>query len=161
MGLLIFIPLLILLWFMLIRPQQKRLREREALIRRVQVGDEVATAGGFIGTVVAFEDDYHDEPARGDDPGSTAEIVVLGLAPGVEVRILRRSVVQIRSEAEAPHHPADSEELEVAHSGDFDDTDDADDAEVDVPGDGDPDPEAGHEPTEGDLAGHPGESETP
>ncbi len=99
MGLLIFIPLLILLWFMLIRPQQKRMREREALIRRVRVGDEVATAGGFIGTVVAFEDDS-DVDAAGS-PGPGGEIVVLALAPGTEVRILRRSVVQIRSESDA------------------------------------------------------------
>ncbi len=163
MGLLIFIPLLILLWFMLIRPQQKRLREREALIRRVQVGDEVATAGGFIGTVVAFEDEFGGEAGDAEGPGLAGEVVVLALAPGVEARILRRSVVQIRSESDTNRLLPDEDGFAEPHEGDPDDLDEdapaGADTDTDDPGDSGPASDDGS--PEGDLAVQPGENETP
>ncbi|HEY2302239.1 MAG TPA: preprotein translocase subunit YajC [Acidimicrobiales bacterium] len=54
----LFIPaLLILMYFLLLRPQQQRLRKQRALVSSIDVGDDVVTAGGLIGRVVALKDD--------------------------------------------------------------------------------------------------------
>ncbi len=43
---------------MLIRPQKKREKETQAMRNSIEVGDEVITVGGIIGTVVLTKDDY-------------------------------------------------------------------------------------------------------
>ena len=40
-------------YFMIIRPQQKKQRETEAMLRAVKKGDRVLTSGGIFGTVIA------------------------------------------------------------------------------------------------------------
>nr|WP_265571448.1 preprotein translocase subunit YajC [Sphingomicrobium nitratireducens] len=47
----------VIFWFLLIRPQQKRMREHQAEIAAVQKGDKVVTGGGLIGKVVRVTDD--------------------------------------------------------------------------------------------------------
>lgn len=71
-------PLLFLglMWFVLIRPQQQRVRRQAQLVASLQVGDEVVTAGGIVGRIVGLEDDE-------------AHIEV---APGVVMRFLRLAV---------------------------------------------------------------------
>jgi preprotein translocase subunit YajC len=76
MDLLIFPILLAGMWFLLVRPQQKRVRAQRDLIASVAVGDEVVTAGGIIGTIRVLTDDR----------------VFLEVAPGVELRILRGAI---------------------------------------------------------------------
>ena len=51
-------PLLFLglMWFVLIRPQQQRVRRQQELVSSLQVGDEVITAGGIVGRIVALDD---------------------------------------------------------------------------------------------------------
>jgi len=44
-------------YFLLIRPQQKRQREQEAMLKALEKGDSVVTAGGLHGTVVGVTDD--------------------------------------------------------------------------------------------------------
>ena len=65
-----------LMWFVLVRPQQQRVRRQQQLVASLQVGDEVITAGGMIGRIVGLDDDE----AR------------IELAPGTEVRFLRLAV---------------------------------------------------------------------
>ncbi len=72
LGLLFFI-----FYFMLIRPQQKRLKAHQTLIKELAKGDKVITGGGIIGTISKFE---------GDD------IVVVEIAPEVKVRVARSSI---------------------------------------------------------------------
>lgn len=53
-GFLDFLPLIALLavfYFLIMRPQQKRAKEHQAMITALQKGDEVATAGGVLGKV--------------------------------------------------------------------------------------------------------------
>jgi preprotein translocase subunit YajC len=76
-------------YFLLIRPQQRRVRRQQMLVSSIQVGDEVATAGGIIGVVT----------------GLTDERATLRVAPGVEITlfrfaIARRLTVDDPSEAE-------------------------------------------------------------
>ena len=71
-------PLLVLglMWVLLVRPQQQRVRRQRELVSSLQVGDEVVTAGGAIGRIVGLDDDE----------------VSLEVAPGVTVRFARLSV---------------------------------------------------------------------
>ena len=77
-GLLIPVLLLGVFYFLLIRPQQRRAKEQQALIRSVEEGDEIVMTSGIIGTIVAIDQ---------DDDTLTVEI-----APGTQVRILRAGV---------------------------------------------------------------------
>lgn len=51
------ILIFVIFWFLLIRPQQKRMREHQAEIAAVQKGDKVVTGGGLIGKVTKVTDD--------------------------------------------------------------------------------------------------------
>ncbi len=67
---------LALMWVLLIRPQQQRVRRQRELIAALEIGDEVVTAGGVVGRVVGL------------DPNE----VRLEVAPGVTMRFLRLAV---------------------------------------------------------------------
>jgi preprotein translocase subunit YajC len=54
-----FIPLILIFavfWFLLIRPQQRRTRMHRELLRSLEVGDEVVTAGGMYGRIKRLDD---------------------------------------------------------------------------------------------------------
>lgn len=76
MELLPFVLLLVLMWFLLIRPQQARVRKQRELVASIAVGDEVVTAGGIVGTVRVLTD----------------EELRLEVSQGVEIRLLRVAV---------------------------------------------------------------------
>ncbi len=63
------LPLLLIFvvfWFLLIRPQQKRMKEHTAKVGAAQRGDTVVTGGGIVGKIVKIEDEYaHVELAKG------------------------------------------------------------------------------------------------
>jgi preprotein translocase subunit YajC len=63
----IFLGLLVaVFYFLLIRPQKKRVEQHQRLIGSVDVGDEIVTIGGLYGTVTAMGDeDFEMEPAAG------------------------------------------------------------------------------------------------
>jgi preprotein translocase subunit YajC len=73
----LFIPaLLILMYFFLLRPQQQRVRRQRELVASLDVGDEIVTAGGMIGRIVALD-------------GDRAEIEV---ADGITIEFLRAAI---------------------------------------------------------------------
>ena len=74
------------MYFLILRPQQKRMKERDAMVRAADIGDEVATVGGVIGTIVAEEDE---------------NIVSLEVDTDVELRVQRRSIGEIITKSEA------------------------------------------------------------
>ncbi len=78
MELIPFVVLLVLMWFLLIRPQQARLRKQRELVASIEVGQLVLTAGGLIGTVRVLTDDE----------------LQLEVSPGVEVRMVRAAVTR-------------------------------------------------------------------
>ena len=61
-GLLSTLPMLIIFvlvfYFLLVRPQQKRAKEQRAMMENLNVGDEVVTAGGIIGKITKLRDRY-------------------------------------------------------------------------------------------------------
>ena len=66
-GQVVFLGLLIaVFYFLLIRPQKKRVEQHQKLIGSVDVGDEIVTIGGLYGTVTAMgEDEFELEPSPG------------------------------------------------------------------------------------------------
>jgi preprotein translocase subunit YajC len=75
----------VIFYFLLIRPQQKKMKEHRAMLEALKRGDIVVTTGGLIGKVVHVED---------------AELG-LEIAPGVRVKIARGMVSSVRSRTEA------------------------------------------------------------
>jgi preprotein translocase subunit YajC len=67
-------------YFLLLRPNRTRQRQQQSLLESLQVGDEVMTAGGIFGTLRDIDEE--------DD------IVTVEIAPGTDVRMLRRAISQ-------------------------------------------------------------------
>jgi preprotein translocase subunit YajC len=79
-GPLIFLAAIIaVFWFLLIRPQRQRRAAHQALIDDLATNDEVVTAGGMLGRVRSIADDH----------------VLLEIAPGTEVRLVKEAVTGI------------------------------------------------------------------
>ena len=56
-----FLPMIgifILFWFLMVRPQQKKMKEHKAMLDALQKGDEVVFAGGLLGRIQSVDDDY-------------------------------------------------------------------------------------------------------
>ncbi len=79
LPLLMIVLLFGVMYFMMIRPQQKRRREAEQMQRALTVGDEVITIGGLHGRVAAVDDD----------------VVSIEIAPGVHARYSRPAIARV------------------------------------------------------------------
>ena len=82
MEILLPVLFLVVLWMLLIRPQQKRQKHHRQLVSQLEVGDDVVTVGGMYGRVVALDDDTMDLQVTADDDivlrferGSLARVV--------------------------------------------------------------------------------------
>jgi preprotein translocase subunit YajC len=94
-GYIFIIVILILMWFLLIRPQRRRQVDSQRLLDSLAVGQEIVTAGGVYGTITALDEDE----AR------------VEIADGVEVRIAKRAIAGVLSEEEEdPSELTDPEE---------------------------------------------------
>lgn len=83
-----FIPLVLIfaiMYLLLIRPQQKKLKEHKAMVAAVRRGDQVITQGGIIGKVAKVKDE--DE-------------IELEIASGVKVRLIKSTIAQVLSKTE-------------------------------------------------------------
>ena len=72
-------------WFLLIRPQQRKMKEHQNLISKVARGDTIITSGGLIGRVTKVVDD-------------TELLVEIG--ENVKVRVLRQGISDVRAKGE-------------------------------------------------------------
>ncbi|MFI5496192.1 preprotein translocase subunit YajC [Actinoplanes sp. NPDC051859] len=79
MPLLLIVLLFGVMYFMMIRPQQKRRREAQAMQAALGPGDEIVTIGGLHATVVAADD----------------EVVTVELSPGVTARYARPAIARV------------------------------------------------------------------
>jgi len=86
-SLLPFILIFVIMYFLLIRPQQKRLKEHRAMIDALKRGDKVVTAGGLIGKVTAVGADDADE-------------LTIEIASGVKVTVIKSMITNILSKPE-------------------------------------------------------------
>lgn len=74
-----------ILYFFLIRPQQRRLKEHQTMISAVRRGDTVVTAGGIVGKVTKVQED--------------GELLV-EIADGVRVRVVTNTLTAVRAKGE-------------------------------------------------------------
>ena len=87
-----FIPLILIfaiMYFLLIRPQQTKLKQHQAMVAALRRGDQVVTQGGMIGKVSKVKDDTEVE---------------VEIADGVKVRVVRSTISQVLNKTE----PADA-----------------------------------------------------
>jgi preprotein translocase subunit YajC len=78
-ALLVSLGLMVLVfYFLLIRPQQRRARAQRALVEDLGVGDDIVTVGGMFGTI------------RSDDGDS----ISVEVAPGTEIRMLKSAILR-------------------------------------------------------------------
>src|SRR5438046_5963628 len=76
MTLLPFILICVIMYFMVIRPQQKKTKEHQELLNKLKKNDEVMTSGGIYGKVVALAEN----------------VVTLEVAPNVRIRVHRPQI---------------------------------------------------------------------
>lgn len=83
------LPLLLIFvvfWFLIIRPQQKKMKEHRELVNNVRRGDTVVTSGGIVGKVSRVKDDD--------------EQVEVEIAEGVKVRVVKSTLADVRAKGE-------------------------------------------------------------
>jgi preprotein translocase subunit YajC len=85
-NLVLFGSIILIFYFMIIRPQQKRQKERQLMIQSMKKGDKIITAGGIHGTIVGVED----------------KIILVQIADNVKVKIERSSIGNILKEGDSP-----------------------------------------------------------
>jgi len=76
-----------IMYFFLIRPQQQRMKQHKQMVENLRRGDTVVTAGGVLGRVTKMP--------QADDPEVTVEI-----ADGVEVRVLKATLSEVRAKTQ-------------------------------------------------------------
>jgi preprotein translocase subunit YajC len=79
-----FVPLIlvfIVMWFFMIRPQQKKQKEHQAMVRAAKRGDRIVTSGGIIGQITKANDADND--------------VEVEIASGVKIRVMRHAIADI------------------------------------------------------------------
>ena len=67
MSFLPFILIIVIMYFLMIRPQMKRQKERKQMIEGVQKGDKIVTSGGVHGKITGFTDDGNTVIVQVDD----------------------------------------------------------------------------------------------
>ncbi|WP_295313314.1 preprotein translocase subunit YajC [Roseobacter sp.] len=83
-----FVPLILIfaiMYFLLIRPQQKKVKEHQAMVAALRRGDQVVTQGGIVGKVAKVKDDGELE---------------LEIADGIKVRVIQSTIATVISKTE-------------------------------------------------------------
>ncbi len=87
--------IVVAVWFLLLRPQRKRMQEHQALMQSLEAGHEVVTAGGIHGRIEAMDD----------------EVLRVEVAPGTVIRVAKRAIarnVTNEQQAEVDTTPSDT-----------------------------------------------------
>ncbi len=71
-----FIAIFVIFYFLIIRPQSKRMKQHEGFLKDLKRGDQVISDSGIIGTI----------------DGLTEQFVTLEIAPDVKVKMLRKKI---------------------------------------------------------------------
>ena len=82
------IPLILIfgiMYFLLIRPQQKKAKDHQAMVQAIRRGDQVVTQGGLIGKVTKVKDENELE---------------VEVSEGVKVRVLQSTISQVLNKTE-------------------------------------------------------------
>jgi preprotein translocase subunit YajC len=85
MSLLPFLLIFVIMYFLILRPQQKRVKQHAEMVKNVRRGDSVVTNGGLVGKVTKVVDDDQIE---------------IEIADGVRIRQMRQMVTDVRAKGE-------------------------------------------------------------
>lgn len=85
MSLLPFILIFVIMYFLILRPQQKRVKAHQEMVKNVRRGDTVVTSGGLIGKITKVVDDDQLE---------------VEIADGVRIRQMRGMISDVRAKGE-------------------------------------------------------------
>lgn len=83
------VPLVLIfgiMYFLLIRPQQKKLKEHQVMVQALRRGDQIITQGGIMGKVTKVKDDSNE--------------VEVEIAAGVNVRVIRSTIATVVNKTE-------------------------------------------------------------
>jgi preprotein translocase subunit YajC len=80
-----FVLIFVIMYFLLLRPQQKRAKQHQEMVKNVRRGDTLVTSGGLVGKVTKVVDD---------------DQVEIEIADGVRVRQVRSMVADVRAKNE-------------------------------------------------------------
>ncbi|WP_435141611.1 preprotein translocase subunit YajC [Pseudopelagicola sp. nBUS_19] len=83
-----FLPLILIfgiMYFLLIRPQQKKVKQHQTMVDAVKRGDRIVTQGGMIGKIAKVKEDNEVE---------------VEIADGVKVRIVKSTISQVLAKTE-------------------------------------------------------------
>ncbi|MBR2574387.1 MAG: preprotein translocase subunit YajC [Loktanella sp.] len=75
-----------IMYFLLIRPQQKRVKEHTAMLAALRRGDQVVTQGGVVGKIAKVKDEVNE--------------VDVEIASGVIVRVMKPTIVSVLNKTE-------------------------------------------------------------
>ncbi len=85
-DLIMLLAIFAIMYFLLIRPQQKKLKEHQALLAGLRRGDQIITQGGVIGKIVKVKDDSNE--------------VEVEIAKGVNVRVIKSTITTVMNKTE-------------------------------------------------------------
>src|SRR5450755_4932343 len=85
MSLLPFALIFVIMYFLILRPQQKRVKQHAEMVKNVRRGDTVVTNGGLVGKVAKVIDEDHIE---------------IDIADGVRIRHVRAMISDVRAKGE-------------------------------------------------------------
>lgn len=74
-----FVAMIVIFWFLILRPQMRRQKDQAAKIAAIKKGDQVLTGGGLVGKVLKVDDNY----------------VELELAPNVKVKAVKTTIADV------------------------------------------------------------------
>ena len=80
-----FVLIFVIMYFLILRPQQKRVKEHGELVKNLRRGDTVVTSGGLVGKVTKVVDD---------------EQIEVEIADGVRIRQMRQMISGVRAKSE-------------------------------------------------------------
>jgi len=87
LGLMPIILVMVIFYFLLIRPQQKRAKQHKAMLSELKRGDKIVTNGGLTGTIIKAIDD--------------SETIEVEIARDVKVNVVRTMIADVRGKTEA------------------------------------------------------------
>jgi preprotein translocase subunit YajC len=92
-NLLFFGALFAIMYFVLIRPQQKQMKDQQAMLTSLKKGDDVVTQGGMLGKIFSVQD----------------KVVTLEVSSGVKLRVLKSSIQAKVTVTDEPAKAADGD----------------------------------------------------
>jgi preprotein translocase subunit YajC len=101
-----FVPLIlvfIVMWFFMIRPQQKKQKAHQAMVRAAKRGDKIVTSGGLLGTITKANETDND--------------VEVEIAKDVKIRVMRHAIADIITRTPEAAKPATKEAAKDSKEG--------------------------------------------